>query len=142
MPFYKNIRTHCKVDEVMKDKNWSHITLLVQLRSNIPRISVKNKHVSFNYINTNFGQTSVDSKDKCILCSLNSSETIFHVLFRCPAYAIIRQSELVLDHYPTSTEEYFTWKNMLTKAELRKVYVYFDKMLEAREEGIDELTWN
>jgi hypothetical protein len=52
-----------------------------------------------------------------------------------------RMQLLNRDHYPTSTEEYFTWINMLTKAELRKVYVYFDKMLAAREEGIDEVTW-
>jgi hypothetical protein len=78
MPFYKTIRTHCKRDELFtSNTNWNCIVVLVQIRSNMPSIKYKNKRVTFNAIKTYFGNNFQDTNDKCTVCSLNRSETLF-----------------------------------------------------------------
>jgi hypothetical protein len=93
MLFCKNIRTQCKIDERMViSMNWNHVILLAQLKSDLPRISHKDKRVSFNAMNIYFGQPSANNNDKCSLCPLLLPETLFHVLIECPSYVLIRQN--------------------------------------------------
>jgi hypothetical protein len=139
MPLYKILRTHCKLDEIMNSNtNWSCLSLLIQIRSNIPRISFKDKNVTFNAMNTYFGNPVRDGNDKCSLCSRDSSETMYHVLFWCPAYDLIRRDILDIGNFPQSSEYALNWVKCLNVNVLRKLGSYFEKVFEIREEWLNE----
>jgi hypothetical protein len=65
---------------------------------------------------------------------------MFHLLFVCPAYALIRRKVLGYSLHPTTMEEFMKWTNDLKKEDLRKLSVYLDKALVIRDESMEEFS--
>jgi hypothetical protein len=135
MPFYKKLKTHVKVDPIMNSNcNWNLIRTLVQLKSNIPRICVRNNSVNLNAINNYFGQNSTAQNEKCSLCSYNYNEDLFHFMYVCPAYD---RTELARDlQIPKTEEESILLCNDMNTVSLRCISKYMETAIEVREEWL------
>jgi hypothetical protein len=74
--------------------SWNIVCFYVQLKSRIPRVGIKNRASNLNPINTYFGQVDDSLNDKSVLRSLNCREDLFHFMFICDVYYLIRDSLL------------------------------------------------
>jgi len=74
-------------------KSWVNIRLIVQLRLDIPKLTVKGKTITFNSIFSYFSKEENDFAS-CILCILNEPETLYHIVSVCPSYTLERQDIL------------------------------------------------
>jgi hypothetical protein len=77
----------------------------------------------------------------CTVCSLNISETLFHVIFECPAYDIVRNSILRLVEFPMSTDDLLPWTKRINQDDLKTITIFLEKVLELREEMLNEFLY-
>jgi hypothetical protein len=130
MPFCKNARTHCRIDNIMNENvNWNYIALLVQLKVNMSRFSTKNSTVKLNGFNSYFDPFSYDTSSFCNLCSLNNIEDIFHILFICPAYEQIRNHYLSDILLPGSISSFIACPKELSAIDLQKIWKFLHEVI-------------
>jgi hypothetical protein len=143
MPNLKQIKTHCRIEDIMKSTiPWPLKVLFVQIRTNIPRIMSGINSVNLNALNLYFDNSSDISLSFCPLCTLNDPETLFHVIFRCPGYIPLRNSLINVKNLPyippRSNEEFVIFCTKLDVVMLRFLSLFFEGAMKVREEWLDE----
>jgi hypothetical protein len=137
MPLYQKLKTHFVIDQIMNSNcNWNLICLYVQLKSNIPRICVKNRTVNLNALKNYFDQNSYPGDELCTLCTLGSKEDLYHFLYKCPAYSLIRLEMFKSLQTPATEEETIMIVSKLSSNTLRCILNFIEKALEIRDEWI------
>jgi hypothetical protein len=100
MPFFKSIKTHLQVVSFLNlPISWDNTKILVQLRANMSEISSVKLRVLEHFYNINV------SPD-CPCCQISSEENLFHFVFICPRYNIIRIKYLSSYCIPLNELEY------------------------------------
>jgi hypothetical protein len=134
-PLYQLIRTYCKQDPIMNtNTQWKYIILYVQIKSGIPRISLKGEAINLNAMNSYFNPFCSSDLDNCNLCSLKAPETLYHFLFECQAYTDIRQKFFLLSELPKSHQELFQMLASACPNYLKRLYLYIEKSVDMRKE--------
>jgi hypothetical protein len=85
---YRKLRKHCRTQEFLDFHcNWSKTKAYVQLRANLSQITVDNRTTKLQSL-CYFYDRKVSPVCKC--CNLDKAETLYHALFECPRYTLIR----------------------------------------------------
>jgi hypothetical protein len=93
-PVYKTLRTHIKLDDFYNcTLNWGMIRNIVQLRSYIPRLTIKGRSVNLNAMRSCFDKNHYEFEN-CTLCTKKEKEDAFHIMFVCPACDLTRRVHL------------------------------------------------
>jgi hypothetical protein len=136
MPHFRNIKTHIHVEKIMSCQSiWPLKQLYLQLRSNMPRFTIKSRVVTLNAMETYFDRNS-DKPTVCTLCSQNRTENLIHVIFYCTAYTYLRQ-EFIKDIKPSSAEEAVLVFNNLDTSTLNRIYCFLQGLISVRDAWIN-----
>jgi hypothetical protein len=134
-PLYKSSRTHILPDIILNSNlSWCLITLYIQLKASVPRISYKNRTVNLNAIHSYFDPSKLSEADNCKLCALETPETLYHAIFVCSGYTPIRKASFHNHFAPKSELEFFCNIGCLNREILMQMYGYVGKMLKIRDE--------
>jgi hypothetical protein len=139
MPYFKIIKTHCNTEKFMNSSSaWYLKTLFVQLRSNIPRVTIRNETFNLNALGLYFDVNSDLNSSFCTMCSLNVPETLSHVIFSCSGYSHQRNTLLNPTTTPISStdEQFVTFCSNLDKDNLRRIFIFLDEAMKIRAEWI------
>jgi len=92
-PYFKSIKTHVTQSEFLKSNlTFSEMRLIQQLRTNVPRIRVKDKIIELNGIWEVW--KNKDKSKYCVSCGFNKTEDIYHVMFECNSFINARNKYL------------------------------------------------
>jgi hypothetical protein len=137
-PLYKSLRTHVKVDNFYNNTlNWGMVKNVVQLRSNIPRLTVNGKSITLYGMRSYFDKDR-DEYDKCTLCTRNEREDTFHVMFVCPSYNLLRRALLRKYLYINSVEDYYCFLSDMDSEKINNIFHYLQKISEVRAIWVNE----
>jgi hypothetical protein len=138
-PLYKVSRLYFQQDPILNSNiSWNLITLYVQLKAQIPRVTYKGRSVSFNAMNSYFDASKFSDLDNCVLCSLKKRETIFHVFFECPAYSPVRIKTNQMFN-PESEVDLMTNIKNVSSFNLKMYFEFLGKMLAIRDQWMNDL---
>lgn len=143
MPYFKIIKTHCKTEEFMNSTSaWYLKALFVQLRANIPRVTIRNETFNLNALGKYFDNNFDINSSFCTNCSFNVPETLSHVIFFCPSYVHQRNTLLNPIITPTSQtdEQFVTFCSNLDIETLRRIFFFLDEAMKIRAEWINSFS--
>jgi hypothetical protein len=127
---YKYLKTHVYIADYLNSSvNWSITRLVLQLRSNFPRIRVSGKTVEFNemkYMLCNRKNRS------CRFCDNNKIENLFHVLFECKMYQYVRQKFLSNYTFPSRVECIYQFFTDICDVKATNIYCFMTYVCKIR----------
>jgi hypothetical protein len=130
MHCYKSIRTHHILDEFLEYKcSWSRTKCMVQLRSNLSQLSAENITIRLQTL-CHFYKNEISPL--CLCCNMKQPENLYHVLFVCPRYNLLRNKYLSAYRYPSSENEYCNFFNDISLEKMNKIYAYIKFTLYTR----------
>jgi hypothetical protein len=104
MSHYCKIKTHCVREKYVNfNCNWNVTIHMMQLRANLSQVSGSKHIIKLNELSW-FYNKNRDPNCKC--CNQNQIENLYHVLFVCPRYDLIRHKYLKGVVLPNSEDDY------------------------------------
>jgi len=133
LPRYGNLQMLPNRNDLNSLKSWSLVRFVVQLRLDIPKLTIAGKTVIFKGMFCYFDK-SRESESICDLCTLKTSETFYHVISECPAYVYDRESLL---HCTRMTDtEYNHYLNNINFRNVVTLLKFVQKIITIREEWL------